>query len=286
MPFIKPQPCHVAKHYSARCLLRISALIIYPLLLLSGCNRAAIEEAALLRRENDSLKQEVHEGKLLLERQKAELSVANQRLSDLQQQQLRDRDDLAALRKECTAMASEATAWRAKAEQAAGEKMKLEQQIVSAAAERAKNTKGTLVGAVSYFFNQNYGDKPDSGSTIFIVPAAECPGLDQKFKNYLKVKYASINGATAANEKAWKDEGELLAEYLRPIIHGPKATKLLADGSGAFSMRLSPAKYAVIVKSAHRTAMTVAEVSGSMQYFEVEVKPDEQANIAARFYLW
>jgi hypothetical protein len=253
-------------------------------LLAVGCNQKAVEEAGRLRTENDAIKQEVFEAKITIERQKAELNAAHQRVSDFEGQLTQCRGELATARKECADLKADLASYRTKAEQITQEKAALEKQITAADAERARNAKGTLVGAVSYFFNNNYGDKPDSGSKIFIISTAKLPELGQKCRKYLELK--NTLGSDETKNKEWKDAGDALAQYLLPVLYDPQTTKLMADGSGAFSMKLAPGKYSIIVKSAHRTALTVAEVDGSMLYFETEIKPDEQANVAARFSTW
>lgn len=259
-------------------------VFIMAILLAPGCDRKAVDEAARLGIENDTLKKENVEAKIGAERQKAELSAACQRVADFESQLAQSRGELAILRKECTDLKTELAVARAKAEQAALEKSALEKQNAAAEADRARNVKGTLVGAVSYFFNKNYGDKPDSGSRIFIIPEGSLPDLGKKCRGYLELKYTT--GSDESKNQGWKDAGDALARYLLPVLHDPKTTKLLTDGAGAFSMKLTPGKYSIIVKSAHRTALTLAEVDGSMQYFETVIKPDEQANVAARFSTW
>lgn len=123
---------------------------------------------------------------------------------------------------------------------------------------------GILTGVVTYFFNDNYGDKPDVGSEIFILPEKykdTCLQLLRFQSEVLSRTTAELSrelGHEYPHQKMSQSDFEQLETHVSLFIEELKYDKLsdvnkvLANGNGSFSIYLTPGKYYLIARSAHR----------------------------------
>ena len=165
--------------------------------------------------------------------------------------------------------------------------------------------KSTLKGVVSYYFNANYGDKPDTGAKAYILTGEDLATLgtsDKQLFRYL-IAYAklgddpiSVKAEMEAPRAPWvkkeiaKRLGEkpaLLAQLnqiddsvstvIAKLDVQPKweASRVTSDGSGVFSKKVAPGTYYVVVVSAHRQHHTKSEINGQYYLKKVEMKEDD-----------
>lgn len=232
-----------------------------------------------LQSENVALKENLTQASLQIAKLSAQYEAAQARIGDLQKAIAAAETEkkelcvaLAAANKMTDDLRENITKLQATSEIATQRAVSLEQESV-------ENRRGDLVGAVGYYFNDNYGIKPDAGSTIYIFKKDDYPvfdaGLLSKFLT-LKASNASAS-QEMGNQKSFQ-------HMLDVSLVGEKTIKLSADGSGAFRIRMRPGHYAVVTQSAHRTGNCLVEILGQLSYQEVDVSVGDQANVAATFY--
>jgi hypothetical protein len=158
------------------------------------------------------------------------------------------------------------------------------------------DTIGTLTGVVTYFFNRNYGDKPDVGSEVFIIPAqyqknigdvilfqsevlsrandemSRVLGMNETGKRMPKSKYDSLETRVYEFIKQLKDKCL------------PDVNKVIADGAGSFSISLGIGYYYLIAQSAHRsTYSNKVELLGQINVKFADVKANKTVSTKFNF---
>jgi hypothetical protein len=171
-------------------------------------------------------------------------------------------------------------------------------------------TKYAVKGVVSYFFNKNYGDKPDTGATAYVLTEEDLKTVNTSYSQIYRYLFAYVRAETAtieANSAALKrtrvprsqraevdkeieDANQKLAQQTLLIkqvgdsvgtaiiklgMDAWAAKRVTSDGNGVFSKKVVPGKYLVLVISAHRQHSTMAEISGQIALKKVEVKDDD-----------
>jgi len=170
----------------------------------------------------------------------------------------------------------------------------------------------TLKGVVSYYFNANYGDRPDTGAKAYILTEEDLVALgtsESQLYRYL-IAYAKLGADpidievalnSAKSEKAKKamaqrlgDKPALLAKFKEvndstsdvmaklDVLPVWQAKRVTADGGGVFTKKLAPGAYYVIVLSAHRKHNTTTELGGQYTLKKVLIK-DDDLEIPIRF---
>ena len=159
-----------------------------------------------------------------------------------------------------------------------------------------KEQQGQISGVVTYFFNHNYGDKPDIGSEVFILPAkyqdrwydvmrfesevmartiaegARKLGLDYSEKLMSAVEFDRLEASVST-----------FVEQLR-YDKIPDTQKVIADGSGVFSAILKPGQYYLIARSAHRESYSnKVELSGQIDVTSDTVKSNQTTTVKFNF---
>jgi hypothetical protein len=149
--------------------------------------------------------------------------------------------------------------------------------------------KYALKGVVLYYFNANYGDKPDAGAQAYLLTPELSKRLGITMSSYfnyrlLNVKYDAAGllikpeKRLSSEEKKLKEDLKLSADSLLKKqfqLETEKIPFVTADGNGVFTKNLLPGKYLVLVKSSHRKGDTVAEINGQLILKEVEMKDDD-----------
>ena len=168
----------------------------------------------------------------------------------------------------------------------------------------SKSQQATVSGVLTYFFNSNYGDKPDIGSSIYIMDSTKLNGLD--VGKIFKFQYGASYRRMAEHYKARKDdipvdvatalveygveteakykqlEEEATDAFLRLTV-SKDVVKLTADGNGAFSKELQPGSYYVVMQSKHRQSLNMIEVNGSIEYRPIKLEPGQQKDMSFSF---
>ena len=181
-----------------------------------------------------------------------------------------------------------------------GNTMTINQSDVSAiyfdenARDAKPNTKklGSLSGVITYFFNDNYGDKPDVGADIYII--------DKKYSRIDSSAFIAILGYQAAtnlresrsllgiknsedDEKSF-DESDAMADSVCSVIKSNTHTiKLVADGNGAYSRQLEPGFYSILIVSKHRSNTSKTEGAGKVYLEILWIQANNQYSVNAEF---
>lgn len=157
--------------------------------------------------------------------------------------------------------------------------------------------KYALKGVVTYYFNANYGDKPDTGAKAYLLTEqqAQARGLTLERIEKYQLLYARFDAAgllvkpekrQSSDERQLVTEMKQLADTLNTrqflMEMRDKTPFLTADGSGVFNKNVAPGIYYVFVKSAHRKGASTAEINGQIQMKKVEVK-DDDVEVPVRF---
>lgn len=184
-------------------------------------------------------------------------------------------------------------------------KVAIEQPSSSAKSVEQKQ-EGKISGVVTYYFNENYGDKPDVGTEVLIIDVAHVPNLHSAtIDSFLYVKtYKSLyNLYDKGGGKIPEDVIRIIKAYGVETKEGfdnldnrageelfkmrfDKAfytIKLITDGNGGFSSNVPVGNYYVYIRSNHRDGKNMTEVLGRVVFKKVEVRAGETATVNAKF---
>ncbi len=124
----------------------------------------------------------------------------------------------------------------------------------------------SIVGNLSYYFNQNYGNKPDVGSQIVLLEAVDEP-------IFLPTESVFVVGQELLVAKSKEEAKRYKILY-----------STAADGSGRFEFKgLDPKRYLLIATSSHSRGMTQAEILGKKLVRTVDLKPGETIDVSHDF---
>lgn len=172
--------------------------------------------------------------------------------------------------------------------------------------DNSKNNKESakISGVVTYYFNSNYGDKPDIGAEIYIVDSLAL--LDFKYEEvkdfFLAIIYRDILVSSKRqkmpipafiqnqvvklklDDKAAFDESDKNAyQNIQKLMNSDKAIKTVADGNGNYSVKVSPGTYYVLIKSNNREGMTTTMISGKIFCEKHSITDGSELSINAKF---
>jgi YHS domain-containing protein len=134
-----------------------------------------------------------------------------------------------------------------------------------AVANHSAVAKYEVRGVVTYFFNSNYGYKPDVGATAYITKDGALPkdsldaGAAEAYRS-ANVIYSLSRDPTKSSglpgEESPKDvyvSARLRVIRLqRRLEENPTTSKVTADGQGIFLKKLPPGSYWILIASANR----------------------------------
>jgi hypothetical protein len=131
------------------------------------------------------------------------------------------------------------------------------------APQEVKHDFGRIKGTVTYLFNRNYGNRPDTGSKVWLID------------DYLDI----------AN-----DEAIIGADNGFSVVKGGKTVRYhvfkrsVVDGNGNFDLSDVPSgHYTLIVQSNHSNATTMRDVGGTIRLRDVLVKTGETVDASTSF---
>lgn len=128
---------------------------------------------------------------------------------------------------------------------------------------------GAIKGTMTYFFNQNYGDKPDVGTKVTLLTSDQV------------VKLQKSTGGTG-NDPIPERTGISAFFFIHFDADHFRETK--ADGSGNFSFdRIPVGRYLVVSESAHSNGKADRDLMGKVDCTFVEVKAGETADVSHSF---
>lgn len=165
---------------------------------------------------------------------------------------------------------------------------------------------GKLSGVITYYFNDNYGDKADVGSEIYVLKKSdfnkgnafgyiEIDIIVAKMKQYAAKDNAkfyaernkiSFSDAQDVYEKAEKDFYNSSLEILKTLQafkSNEKTKKIVADGNGSYNISIPYGEYYVLVISNHRKASNIIENEGRIKVSKITIKFREETSLNFRF---
>jgi hypothetical protein len=166
-------------------------------------------------------------------------------------------------------------------------------------------TQGSIFGVVTYFFNKNFGDKPDVGAEVYIIDSIKVPDFNLElvdsfyytntYKN-LYLEYKSMgkvpDDIMKKVEKYHLDDkiaidslDKSATTNIFKIIYSKDVIKTVVDGIGNYSVKLKPGTYYVHIKSNNRKGMSMTEAMGKVKCQKVIVKEGGDINVSYNFGL-
>lgn len=129
-------------------------------------------------------------------------------------------------------------------------------------------TVGRIKGVVTYRFNANYGDKPDTGAKVFLIAGpvdfpADSAAFFYKDSVHLLLapELAELNSSIRAHTKP-----PLLGKMF------PLLDNTAVDANGTFSLdAVNPGSYTVIIQSSHSVGRDSRDLTGRIKCVSVEV---------------
>lgn len=162
---------------------------------------------------------------------------------------------------------------------------------------------GSIFGVVTYFFNKNYGDKPDVGAEVYIADSIKITDFNLAtvdsfhyasfYKNiYLDYKsmgkvpdniMEQVKKYNLEDKLAFDSLDKSAATNIFKIKYAKDVMKTVVDGSGNYSVKLKPGTYYVYIKSNNREGISMTEISGKVKCQKVIVKDGEDTNMSCNF---
>lgn len=174
--------------------------------------------------------------------------------------------------------------------------------------EKKQAQQGVISGVVTYFFNDNYGNKPDIGAEVCIADSAK--NQDVKFSTIDSLLFASYyrylyllprNKRTPVDriEKKIKEyncdskesfdslDSRATNNILKLMYVSKNVTKTVVDGNGNYSIKVKPGTYYVCIKSKNRRGLSncVTEAAGKLNINKIIVKESLDYNVSCNFGL-
>ncbi len=168
---------------------------------------------------------------------------------------------------------------------------------------------GKLTGVITYFFNDNYGDKPDVGAIVYILDSISAVNFVTKdsvktpinvnlIENYLygafylKISKSygkdvpanvseQIRGYGVETEEKYTQLGDSALTYYSRFRF--KADKVTVDGNGSYSKSIKPGTYYVLIQSKHRESLNSIEVVGNIYLKTIHITSGEEFNLSHNF---
>lgn len=136
------------------------------------------------------------------------------------------------------------------------------------AVTKARN--GSIRGSASYYFNRNIGNRPDSGTKVYLINQriAEIPksGLFSDLMLELGRDYLMIGNAPDKTEEV---------KFLK---------KTIADGNGNFEIKSIPiGDYTLILQSSHAKGQGTRDVLGKVRMKAVSVTAENELDASIDF---
>lgn len=162
---------------------------------------------------------------------------------------------------------------------------------------------GSIFGVVTYYFNKNFGDKPDVGAEVYIADSTEIPDFSlatvdsfyfASFYNNIYLEYKSMGKVpdnimelvkkfNLEDKLAFDSLDKRAATNIFKIKYAKDVKKTVVDGIGNYSVKLKPGTYYVYIKSNNRNGVSITEISGKFVCKKVIVKEGEDTNMSCNF---
>ena len=172
--------------------------------------------------------------------------------------------------------------------------------------ETKSTQEGRIFGVVTYYFNANYGYKPDVGAGIYVIDSVKSPYFKPETIDSLQLGSAyrglylsypkrrvpadvlkHAEEYNVVNEASYKSLDSRASSITTMMEVGDKnLIKTIADGSGNYSLKVKPGTYYVCIKSSNRTAATVTEITGKVYYKKIIIKEGSETNLNYKFEVY
>jgi len=152
-------------------------------------------------------------------------------------------------------------------------------------------TRSRLNGVVTYFFNENYGHRPDVGAEIYILQRNKVDIDTSAIRDYriikllAQIRQASAKALSDSDKIALNKQDIKAFEVCSAIKNSKHAIKLVADGNGSYSTELPPGEYYILIVSQHRKDLTITEVGGKINFTTLTVESGKEYTVNAKFDL-
>ena len=144
----------------------------------------------------------------------------------------------------------------------------------SAPSSPRASAKGSIRGTLTYYFNENYGDKPDVGAKVWVLEGwvQECP------ETWMVMPATDGTGELFYVEPA-KERGRMYS------VGVGVRRETIADGNGNFAIEgLPPGQYTVIFESAHAVhALSLRDCVGKHEWRWIRVEPGGTVDVSHDF---
>ena len=171
---------------------------------------------------------------------------------------------------------------------------------------KEKNTikQERIYGVVTYFFNENLGNKPDVGAEIYVIDSEDIPNFNYAtvdsfynvsiYKSYKRMwtnpPTNKILGAIYNKAKQYDLDRKNINSLDRrasinmsQIIDSKDAIKTMVDGVGNYSIKVNPGFYYVCIRSKNRSDSYITESTGSIKCEKIVVGENEDGNLNCEF---
>ena len=287
----------------------LSLIFIATVLSATGCGDAEKREVKSLRVSIDALISKNQS--VILEKAKTE-AEAEIKIKELKSEAAQLRNALAKAEQRVLEVEENAratlSAASAKYQTAARQGAELMAEITNLRQE-ANSKKGVLSGVVTYFFNKNFGYKPDIGSEVLIVPKSAYIDFDfsviEKFQNvrslYALEEVEKENAILAAklgvkfmllprverygikSQNDWEALSEEANRVWQIAVQGKSSIRLIVDANGSFKRSLTAGEYYVLIRSKQRSGMNSLDLLGKVYAEKILVMSDEEVSVSAKF---
>jgi len=141
---------------------------------------------------------------------------------------------------------------------------------------------GSIKGVITYYFNENFGDKVDVGANVWLVEGELAVSTAEAFLG--GNEQMIIRNDTELQSA--RDRGED-AETIRKMVKDYKVIhRTTVDGNGNYEMKDIPVgKYTLFIQSKHRKQLNARDVLGVLRTLPVEVKKGQARDGSTSFGL-
>lgn len=159
----------------------------------------------------------------------------------------------------------------------------------------------TMKGVVTYYFNRNYGYKPDVGAKVYIIADKDLGNIDTlSINNFIRAQLlrTTISLSDEKGKRQWLNElAEINAETeekfknldekchtaVMSIQNNAKTIELSVDGNGSFSKLLKPNDYTVLIISNNRKSISLTELMGKIYITKIKLLNNNEEVVNTEF---
>ena len=170
-------------------------------------------------------------------------------------------------------------------------------------AQNQSSNQATINGEITYFLADE-GNKPDFGSTVYIVEVSKIPEFNKALSdsfyhcNYnrnLRNSYTKmhvppppdvmqeIHKYAGDNEETFKGLDEQNSGQISIIQINEDTEMLMADGKGSYTASVNPGIYYIYIRSNHSNGDSRTESMGKVYCEMVEVKKGKTVDVSHLF---